>query len=216
MDLQPVYFLRVGSGLVQASPCANTLTLPLWSGGPAQAQVLHFTCDFQPLSLKVRARAIGKPNQPLRYKLTQFQYLTGIYEEYAQGEIPASLVSSSWQWVSVPMDPKGKQVNTQCFYVSFVTDSGSVEGQGCRDCYELEGMQVPPGLQDPAMGTFDGGAHRSRASTSLDGKTWKDRFEADANVQLTGDVCMERKQAEPVPPVVPLPPSFSGVWGGRP
>jgi hypothetical protein len=216
LDLQPVYLLRIGSGLEEGNPCAQALALPFWGNGPQQAQVLHFTCEFIPRFLEARLRTRGRPDQPVLYRLLEPQEPAGIYQESARGEIPASQIPSEWAWVKVPvkMETGDQKVYVEPFGLAFSTKSGEPDGRGsCRDCYELEGMQVPPGIQDAAEATFDGGAGRSHASTSPDGRVWHDFFETDANVVLGGVGCQRRLPAPPPQPAVPLPPSFSDLQG---
>jgi hypothetical protein len=211
---QPAYLLSLGSGLTEGNPCALPLAAPVYAG-LQQAQVLHFNCEFQPRALQARLRKAGKPVAPLQYRILEWQYLTGRYVEFYRGEVQPAQVPDSWAWVTIPLDPRGPIVRVECFYVAFASQAGQAFGpDSCRDCYQVDGMRAPAGAQGAAEATFDGGAHRSRASTSEKEGPWADDFEADLNVVLTGVDCETRRQPDPILPVAPVPRRFSDVWEG--
>jgi hypothetical protein len=211
LDRQPVYAMHLGYGVCEGDPCLVPSTQPVWSG-LQQAQVLHFNCAFVPSGVELRLRKKGYPGVPLLCRLLEYQYLQGTYDEFGRVEIPASAVSGDWAWVKAPLKTDGRKVFTECFYVTLSSTAGAAAADGCRDCYELSGMEAPAGLQDAFQATFDGGAHRSRASTSTDGLRWLDRYEADDNVVVDGGACPPfQNYASPSEQLVPLPPRFSGL-----
>ncbi|MES2201620.1 MAG: hypothetical protein V4498_05160 [candidate division FCPU426 bacterium] len=182
LGLQPVFFLRHGSGQVEGDPADRPLVLPI-DAKNQQAQVLHFSCDYLPKKIKLRLRRLGSGDEPLRFRLLENLYLEHRMAETSRGQIAATAVGREWSWVELPFDNGKKALHTECYYVAFSSDAAAGEG------YELSAMQASAGLQQGADATFDAGAHRSRASSSEDGILWKDRFEADANVILTGPSC---------------------------
>jgi hypothetical protein len=216
LQLQPVYALHLGYGRTEGNAYVHTLALPVFAG-QAQAQVLHFNCQFTPPALQVRLRRRGSPASGLTCRLVELRNLQGHEEDFALARIGADSVQTEWSWIRVPLDLGGRQANAEAFYVALSTTAGRADGNSCRDCYELSAMEVPPGLQDAAQATFDGGAWRSRAS-SWSGGAWKDRDEADANVVAEGPDCQPFQNYLEAPrPLVPLPPRFSGlIPGGLP
>jgi tetratricopeptide (TPR) repeat protein len=204
--------LRLGHGLSEGDPYAKPLGLPIHAAS-RQAQVLHFPCEFAPSSMQLRLRKVGKPAAGLSFSILENQYEVHRLVEFAKGAVDVSGLGQEWSWVSVPFGTKGKPLFTECYYIALSTTAGISDKIGrCDDCYELAGMQAPPGVQGAAEASFDSGAHRSRASSSADGVAWDDRFEADANVVVTGVDCTPWRPAEAERPKFGPPAGWSQVW----
>jgi hypothetical protein len=211
---QPVFVLRMNNGTMQGNPFAKPLALPIFSKN-LQSQVLHFSCEYAPDGVKVRLRKKGAPSQALHYQILENLYHEHRLLEVAEGEIDVKPVGKGWSWVAFPLHASNDlKMHTECYYVAFSTDSGEARGEdSCSDCFEVAGMEAAEGLQDASQATFDGGAHRSRASSSNDGKIWKDRFEADLNVVVTGPSCPPPEDLfVPMKPLIPAPTPISDVW----
>jgi len=216
LALQPLYALHGLGGKSQGNPYDDPGERAIHGNGTPkepsddtlQGEALHPHAGMNPKGMMVRVRKKGNPTVPLRYEVHAIQYMEGKASRVFSGTaLRPDQVSSSFQWFTVLFDRKDQPqpFPPECRYIAFRTDSGKASADSCEDCYLISDIGSTNGLPGADLFTFDGGAHLSRAATSMDGgKTWSDDFMRDAHVILLGShLPPEAKDVPAIP--TPLP-----------
>lgn len=217
LDREPVYAVYGTGSNFQGNPYDDPGGRPIYGGGDKsrqvlQGEVLHFHCGYPVKALVFRVRKQGHPTTPLNYSILSHNYRAHVTKTLAtEVAMDSDAASSTFAWVTVGVSSQLPSFPAECYYFVFQTDSGrpSSNPPGCEDCYLLSDVGNSGGLAHAADMTFDGGAHLSRATSSLDGGNpahWLDDFERDANVFAVGPVCPPQvpKEFTPLPTPIPL------------
>lgn len=210
----PLHALLGRGKRIQGNGWGESLALPIHGNGTEadpsddrwQAQVFHFDCGFNARTLKARVRKLGRPKHPLKWVLLRHDYkahkTSPIYEAVLA---PSSKVEESWAWVEAAF-PSNTGYPPECHYVALKSESGTGTGGSCSDCYEVSGQRLAGGLELVQELGFNGGAHRDRASSSVNGGHWTDDFDADLHLGILAPPCMP-KDGPKAPRLVPTPHS---------
>lgn len=213
LDQEPVYAVYGTGSHFQGNPYDDPKVLPIF-GKTLQGQVLHFHCGYPAKALAFRLRKVGNPTAPLKYQILAHNYKSHVCRVLTSGTFLGPEQSPSlFKWVTFGgLIPEASTFPAECYYFVLQTDSGheSKAKGACENCYELSSVGHSGGLAQGSDLTFDGGAHNSRATCSMDGGNpahWIDDFERDANIVAIGPVCpvSESRAFDPLPTPVPLP-----------
>lgn len=200
LNRQPLFAIHGSGTKFQGVSYDSPGELPIYgtpnkpSDDVLQGEVLHPHSGMPAKGFAIRVRKQGHPTAPLIYRVYTnnfMQHLT-VFAFSGQALLPEQ-VTDNFQWVTIGVKKEDhpQPFPPECRYVVFQTDSGRAVSQapGCEDCYLLSEVGNSGGLANAADLTFDGGAHVSRESHSIDGgATWEDLFERDANVIILGPV----------------------------
>ena len=211
LDQEPVYVIYGAGTNFQGNPYDDPGIRPIY-GKTLQGQVLHFHCGYPVKALAFRVKKQGRPTAPLNYMIMSHDFIRHITNTLHKDKaLDPAQAPADFQWVTVGIPTEIPSFPAECYYFVFQTDSGqkSSGSSPCEDCYLLSDVGHSGGLAHASDLTFDGGAHLSRATCSLDGGDpahWIDEFERDANVVAVGPVCPEQvsRQFTPLPTPVPL------------
>jgi len=200
LNRQPLFAIHGSGSKFQGTPYDSFGELPIHGNGTPgnpsddviQGEVLHPHSGLPATGFAIHVRKHGHPNAPLKYRVYTnnfLQHLT-VFAFSGLALLPGQ-ATENYQWVTmgIKKEDHAQPFPPECRYVVFQTDSGRPipQAPGCEDCYLISEVGNSGGLADAADLTFDGGAHVSRESISLDGgSTWEDHFERDANVVILG------------------------------
>ena len=201
LDQEPVYAVYGTGSNFQGNPYDDPGIRPIYGNDGAkdrsvlQGQVLHFHCGYPVKALAFRLRKQGNPKAPLKYTIMANNYRSHTCNIiHTPVTIESNLISADFKWVTVGVPADVPNFPAECYYFVLQTDSGrkSEKSPGCENCFVLSDVGNSGGIVHAADMTFDGGAHLSRETFSLDGGNlshWIDEFERDANVMAIGPVC---------------------------
>ncbi len=200
LNRQPLFAIHGSGSKFQGVPYDSFGELPIHGNDTPnlstddvlQGEVLHPHSGLPATGFAIRVRKQGHPTAPLKYRVYTNNFLQHITIFAFSGlALLPEQVTDSYQWVTIGIkkEDHAQSFPPECRYVVFQTDSGRAISQapGCDDCYLISEIGNSGGLAAAADMSFDGGAHVSRESRSIDGgATWEDFFERDANVVILG------------------------------
>ena len=210
LNLSPVFILHADKDRLYGSSYTQSGAVSIHGNGTPeqleddlwQAQALHFKCGSSADYLRLRVRKRGNPQQDLNLEVFKHDYakhkVSSLHKTVA---VKTSEASQEWSWQRVKLSPAAPfPLSPVCHYFAFHSAAGRAdEKEGCQDCWQISYSQTQTGVQGAADLTFDGGAHRSRAASSTQGKHWEDFFERDLNVVIEGVQCPENSNVNTLP-----------------
>lgn len=116
----------------------------------------------------------------------------------------ASALGGEWRWIESPLPQNTDSFPPDCHYFALKTASGDGDAESCTNCYQVSGARVLKGLELVQELSWYGGAHKDRWSWSRNAKHWKDDFESDLNMVVTGPDCPSAGGSE-APRLIPTP-----------